>query len=193
MEQWIGSVHSKMAWRTHFFSIWRLSRFGKELFIYIYFFFYSFYLTLIMLAANIIWTEHNKYLQITCWNLSAKMSHTVTSNAHMWTISHNMHDDLMHALLQLRAETLQQCIQTALLSLSRSVTELKAINPPRVSALNCWKAKPMCFSQRKLCVEWHDGLINVKDWACVEGNYSELACCFVLADADGWLKVVLTA
>ncbi len=34
MEQWIGSVHSKMAWRTHFFSIWRLSRFGKELFIY---------------------------------------------------------------------------------------------------------------------------------------------------------------
>ncbi len=79
------------------------------------------------------------------------------------------------------------------LSLALSVTELKAINPPRVSALNCWKAKPMCFSQRKLCVEWHDGLINVKDWACVEGNYSELACCFVLADADGWLKVVLTA
>ncbi len=36
MEQWIGSVHSKMAWRTHFFKIWRLSRFGKELFIYIY-------------------------------------------------------------------------------------------------------------------------------------------------------------
>ncbi len=35
MEQWIGSVHSKMAWRTHFFFIWRLSRFGKELFIYI--------------------------------------------------------------------------------------------------------------------------------------------------------------
>ncbi len=109
--------------------------------------------------------------------------------------SHNMHDDLMHALLHLRAETLQQCIYSALLSLSLalSVTELKAINPPRVSALNCWKAKPMCFSQRKLCVEWHDGLINVKDWACVEGNYSELACCFVLADADGWLKVVLTA
>ncbi len=78
-------------------------------------------------------------------------------------------------------------------SLSLSVTELKAIKPPRVSAPNCWKAKPMCFSQRKLCVEWHDGLINVKDWAHVEGNYSELACCFVLADADGWLKVVLTA
>lgn len=106
--------------------------------------------------------------------------------------SHNMHDDLMHALLQLRAETLQQCIQTALLSLSLSVTELKAIKPPSISAPNCWKAKPMCFSQRKLCVEWHDGLINVKDWAHVEGNYSELACCFVLADADGWLKVVLT-
>ncbi len=35
MEQWIGSVQSKMAWRTHFFFIWRLSRFGKELFIYI--------------------------------------------------------------------------------------------------------------------------------------------------------------
>ncbi len=34
MEQWIGSVHSKMAWRTHFFFIWRLSRFGKELFKY---------------------------------------------------------------------------------------------------------------------------------------------------------------
>ncbi len=33
MEQWIGSVHSKMAWRTHFFLFWRLSRFGKELFI----------------------------------------------------------------------------------------------------------------------------------------------------------------
>ncbi len=32
MEQWIGSVHSKMAWRTHFFFNWRLSRFGKELF-----------------------------------------------------------------------------------------------------------------------------------------------------------------
>ncbi len=30
----IGSVDSKMAWRTHFFFIWRLSRFGKELFIY---------------------------------------------------------------------------------------------------------------------------------------------------------------
>ncbi len=36
MEQWIGSVHSKMAWRTRFFLIWRLSRFGKELFMYIY-------------------------------------------------------------------------------------------------------------------------------------------------------------
>ncbi len=34
--------------------------------------------------------------------------------------SHNMNDDLMHALLQLRAKTLQQCIQTALLSLSLS-------------------------------------------------------------------------
>ncbi len=34
MEQWTGSVHSKMAWRTHFFFIWRLSRFGKELFKY---------------------------------------------------------------------------------------------------------------------------------------------------------------
>ncbi len=32
MEQWIGSVHSKMAWRTNFVLIWRLSRFGKELF-----------------------------------------------------------------------------------------------------------------------------------------------------------------
>ncbi len=32
MEQWIGSVHSKMAWQTHFFFIWHLSRFGKELF-----------------------------------------------------------------------------------------------------------------------------------------------------------------
>ncbi len=36
MEQWIGSVHSKMAWRTHFFLNWRFSRFGKELFIYTY-------------------------------------------------------------------------------------------------------------------------------------------------------------
>ncbi len=36
MEQWIGSVHSKMAWQTHFFFIWRLSRLGKELFIYIF-------------------------------------------------------------------------------------------------------------------------------------------------------------
>ncbi len=41
MEQWIGSVHSKMAWRTHFFFIWRLSRFGKELFIYSFNFTFS--------------------------------------------------------------------------------------------------------------------------------------------------------
>ncbi len=33
MEQWIGSVHSKMVWRTHFFLIWRLSCFGSSYFL----------------------------------------------------------------------------------------------------------------------------------------------------------------
>ncbi len=63
MEQWIGSVHSKMAWRTHFFKIWRLSRFGKELFIYIYIYIYIYTLTghLVTQIANqpITWQQLN--------------------------------------------------------------------------------------------------------------------------------------
>lgn len=43
-------------------------------------------------------------------------------------------------------------------SLSLSVTELKAIKPPRVSAPNCWKAKPMCFLSGS-CV-----LSDTTDW-----------------------------
>ncbi len=46
MEKWIGSVHSKMAWQTHFFFFfWRLSHFGKELFIHIYIYIYIYIYT----------------------------------------------------------------------------------------------------------------------------------------------------
>ncbi len=46
MEQWIGSVHSKMAWRTHFFlfGVYRvLEKSSSYIYIYIYLFILFFY------------------------------------------------------------------------------------------------------------------------------------------------------